>query len=144
MPAVFPLTSDSNLAGVKVVRADVSGKSFRLDLVETGEQRVVTDTILHGKAVISILAPLRPDMLHRTLADIEKALIRSCSPVTTRRAAPVDRAVREAAYANTAGVHTTYRPPTDETPRRRTLYFPHADSARHLRRLDNGYWGRPR
>lgn len=143
MPAVFPLTSDSNLVGVKVVGADVSGKSFRLDLVETSEQRVVTDTTLHGKAVSAILAPLRPDLLHRTLADIEKALIRSCGPVTTRRAAPVDRAVREAAYANTAAMHTTYRPPTDEVPRRRTLFFPHAGSARHLRRLDNGYWGRP-
>ena len=34
-------------------------------------------------------------MLHRALADIEKALIRSYSPVTTRRAAPADQAVRE-------------------------------------------------
>jgi hypothetical protein len=69
--------------------ADVSGKSFRLDLVETSEQSVVTDMTLHGKAESGILAPLRPDML-------------------------------------------------------RTLYFSHAGSARHLRRLDNGYWGRAR
>src|SRR5262249_28050863 len=33
--------------------------------------------------------------LHKALADIEKALIRSYSPVTTRRAAPVDQVVRE-------------------------------------------------
>ena len=40
-------------------------------------------------------------MLHRVLADIEKALIRSYSPVTTRRAAPVDQAVRE--FGETVG-----------------------------------------
>src|SRR5262252_4278772 len=68
---------------------------FRLDIVETGEQWVVTCTTPHGKAVSRIPAPFSPDVLHRVLADIEKALIRSYSPVTTRRAAPVDRAVRE-------------------------------------------------
>jgi hypothetical protein len=68
---------------------------FRLDVVETGEQWVVTCTTPHGKAVSRIPAPFSTDVLHRVLADIEKALIRSYSPVTTRRAAPVDRAVRE-------------------------------------------------
>jgi len=51
---------------------------FRLDIVETGEQWVVTCTTPHGKA-----------------------LIRSYSPVTTRRAAPVDQAVRE--FGETVG-----------------------------------------
>jgi CHAT domain/Anaphase-promoting complex subunit 4 WD40 domain/WD domain, G-beta repeat len=69
--------------------------SFQLDIVETGEQWVVTCTTPHGKAVSRIPAPFSADMLHRALADVEKALIRSYSPVTTRRAAPVDQAVRE-------------------------------------------------
>jgi hypothetical protein len=73
----------------------VSGMPFRLDIVETGEQWVVTCTTPHGKAVSRIPAPFSSDVLHRVLADIEKALIRSYSPVTTRRAAPVDQAVRE-------------------------------------------------
>ena len=68
---------------------------FRLDIVETGEQWVVTCTTPRGKAVSRIPAPFSPDLLHRALADVEKALIRSYSPVTTRRAAPVDRVVRE-------------------------------------------------
>src|SRR5271166_495412 len=68
---------------------------FRLDVVETGEQWVVTCTTPHGKAVSLIPAPFSPDLLHRALADVEKALIRSYSPVTTRRAAPVDQVVRE-------------------------------------------------
>jgi len=73
----------------------VSGMPFRLDVVETGEQWVVTCTTPHGKAVSRIPAPFSPDLLHKALADIEKALIRSYSPVTTRRAAPVDQVVRE-------------------------------------------------
>jgi hypothetical protein len=73
----------------------VSCMPFRLDIVETGEQWVVTCTTPHGKAVSRIPAPFSPDVLHRALADVEKALIRSYSPVTTRRAAPVDQAVRE-------------------------------------------------
>jgi hypothetical protein len=73
----------------------VSGMPFRLDIVETGEQWVVTCTTPHGKAVSRIPAPFSPDALHRALADIEKALIRTYSPVTTRRAAPVDQIVRE-------------------------------------------------
>ena len=75
--------------------AHVSGMPFRLDIVETGEQWVVTCATPHGKAVSRIPAPFSTDVLHRVLADIEKALIRSYSPVTTRRAAPVDQAVRE-------------------------------------------------
>jgi hypothetical protein len=67
---------------------------FRLDVVETGERWVVTCTTPHGKAVSLIPAPFTPDLLHRALADVEKALIRSYSPVTTRRAAPVDQVVR--------------------------------------------------
>src|SRR6185437_7355134 len=72
-----------------------SGMPFRLDIVETGEQWVVTCATPHGKAVSRIPAPFSTDALHRVLADIEKALIRSYSPVTTRRAAPVDKAVRQ-------------------------------------------------
>lgn len=68
---------------------------FRLDIVETGDQWVVTCMSSHGKAVGRIPAPFKPDVLQRTLSDIEKALIRSYSPVTTRRAAPVDQCVRE-------------------------------------------------
>ena len=68
---------------------------FRLDIVETGEQWVVTCTTPRGKAVSRIPAPFSPDLLRRALADVEKALIRSYSPVTTRRAAPVDQVVRE-------------------------------------------------
>src|SRR5689334_5842769 len=75
--------------------AHVSGMPFRLDVVETGEQWVVTCTTPHGKAVSRIPAPFSPDALHRALADVEKALIRTYSPVTTRRAAPVDQVVRE-------------------------------------------------
>ena len=75
--------------------AHVSGMPFRLDVVETGEQWVVTCTIPHGKAVNRIPAPFSPAVMHRALADIEKALIRSYSPVTTRRAALADQAVRE-------------------------------------------------
>ena len=73
----------------------MSGMPFRLDIVETGEQWVVTCATPHGKAVSRIPAPFSTDALHRVLADIEKALIRSYSPVTTRRAAPVDQAIRE-------------------------------------------------
>ena len=73
----------------------MSGMPFRLDVVETGEQWVVTCTTPHGKAVSRIPAPFSPDALHRALADVEKALIRTYSPVTTRRAAPVDQVVRE-------------------------------------------------
>jgi WD40 repeat protein len=73
----------------------VSGMPFRLDIVETGDQWVVTCATPHGKAVSRIPAPFSPNALHRALADIEKALIRSYSPVTTRRAAPADQAVRE-------------------------------------------------
>jgi len=79
----------------------VSGMPFRLDIVETGEQWVVTCTTPHGKAVNRIPAPFSSGVLHRVLADIEKALIRSYSPVTTRRAAPVDQAVRE--FGETVG-----------------------------------------
>ena len=68
---------------------------FRLDVVETGEQWVVTCTTPHGKAVSRIRAPFSPAVLRRALGDIEKALIRTYSPVTTRRAAPADQAVRE-------------------------------------------------
>ncbi|MGE5291384.1 MAG: CHAT domain-containing WD40 repeat protein [Micromonosporaceae bacterium] len=65
-----------------------------MDIVETGDQWVVTCTSPHGKAVSKIPAPFTPDVLHRALADIEKALIRSYSPVTTRRAVPIDQSVR--------------------------------------------------
>ena len=77
------------------MEAHVSGMPFRLDVVETGEQWVVTCTTPHGKAVSRIPAPFSPDALHRALADVEKALIRTYRPVTTRRAAPVDQVVRE-------------------------------------------------
>ena len=93
-PALALLPDDSNLLG-ESGEAHVSGMPFRLDIVETGEQWVVTCTTPHGKAVSRIPAPFSPAVLHRALADIEKALIRSYSPVTTRRAAPVDQAVRE-------------------------------------------------
>lgn len=49
----------------------------------------------HGKAVGRIPAPFSPEALERALNDIEKALIRSYSPVTTRRAVPVDQCVRQ-------------------------------------------------
>ena len=62
----------------------VTGMPFRLDIVETGEQWVVTCTTPHGKAVSRIPSPFSTDVLHRVLADIEKALIRSYSPVTTQ------------------------------------------------------------
>jgi hypothetical protein len=114
---------------------------FLLDLVETGEQRVVTCTTPHGKAASPIPVPFRPDVLHSPLADIEKALVRSYSPVTTRRAAPVGQAIREGACANTDGMHTTYRPSVNETPGKPTLYVPPAGSTRHRRRLDNGVGG---
>jgi hypothetical protein len=75
--------------------ARVTRMPFRLDIVETGEQWVVTCTTPHGKAVNRIPALFSTDVLHRVLADIEKALIGSYSPVTTRRAAPVEQVVRE-------------------------------------------------
>jgi hypothetical protein len=123
------------------VGADVSGMPFLLDLVETGEQWVVTCTNPHGKAASPIPVPVRPDVLHSPRADIEKALIRSCRLVATLRAAPVGQAIREAACANTAGVHTTYRPPANEAPDKQTLYVPPAGSMRRLRHLEKGCWG---
>ncbi|HKR67661.1 MAG TPA: CHAT domain-containing protein, partial [Streptosporangiaceae bacterium] len=68
---------------------------FRLDIVEIGDQWVVTCMSSQGKAVARIPAPFKPEVLQRALTDIERALIRSYSPVTTRRAAPVDQYVRE-------------------------------------------------
>jgi hypothetical protein len=123
------------------VGADVSGMPFLLDLFETGEQRVVTCTTLHGKAASPIPVPFKPDVLHSPLADIEKALIRSYGPVTTRRAVPAGQAIREAACADTDGVHTTYRLSVNEAPGKPTLYVLPAGSTRHLRRLDNGVGG---
>jgi hypothetical protein len=126
------------------VGADVPGMPFLLDLVETGEQRVVTCRTPHEKAAGPIPGPFGPDVLHSPIADIEKALIRSYSPVTTRRAAPVGQAIRQAVCANIAGVHTTYGSAVNEAPGKQTLYVPPAGSTRHLRRLDNGFWGRAR
>ena len=68
---------------------------FRLDIVELGDQWVVTCVSSHGRAVDRIPAPFSPEVLDRALNDIEKALIRSYSPVTTRRAVPVDQCVRQ-------------------------------------------------
>ena len=68
---------------------------FRLDIVETGDQWLVSCMSSHGKAVGRIPAPFSPEELERALNDIEKALIRSYSPVTTRRAVPVDQCVRQ-------------------------------------------------
>jgi hypothetical protein len=73
----------------------VTNIPFRLDIVETGDQWVVTCTSSHGKAVDRIPAPFSPDELDRALANIEMALIRSYSSVTTRRAVPIDQCVRE-------------------------------------------------
>jgi hypothetical protein len=83
------------LLGEESRGAYVADVPFRLDIVEIGDQWVVTCMSSHGKAVGRIPAPFRPDVLQRTLSDIEKALIRSYSPVTTRRAVPVDQCVRE-------------------------------------------------
>jgi hypothetical protein len=124
--------------------ADVSGMSFLLDLVETGELRVVTCTTPHGKAASPIPAPFGPDVLHSPLADIEKALIRSYSPVTTRRATPVAKPSARLPAQTPLGVHTTYGPSVNEAPGKQTLYVPPTGSTRHLRRLDNGCWGRAR
>jgi hypothetical protein len=75
--------------------AQVADMLFRLDIVEIGDQWVVTCMSSQGKAVARIPAPFKPEVLQRALTDIERALIRSYSPVTTRRAAPVDQYVRE-------------------------------------------------
>ncbi len=56
-------------------KAHVSGMPFRLDIVETGEQWVVTCATPHGKAVSRIPAPFSTDVMHRMLADIEKAAV---------------------------------------------------------------------
>ena len=49
----------------------MSGNPLRLDIGETGEQRFVTRTIPHIMALSQIPAPLRAEVLHRTIADIE-------------------------------------------------------------------------
>ena len=72
----------------------ISDVPFRLDIVEVGDQWVVTCASPRGRAVNRIPAPFTPDVLHRMLSEVEKALIRSYSPVTTRRAAPVEQNVR--------------------------------------------------
>jgi len=66
----------------------MSSNPFRLDITEIGEQWVVIRTTPHGKAVSQIPAPFRREILRGMLAGIEKALIRSHSPVSTRHAAP--------------------------------------------------------
>ncbi|HUK73650.1 MAG TPA: CHAT domain-containing protein [Streptosporangiaceae bacterium] len=72
----------------------MSDVPFRLDIVETGNQWVITCTCPQGKAVSRISAPFTPEVLRGMLFDIEKALIRSYSPLTTRRAAPIEQSVR--------------------------------------------------
>jgi hypothetical protein len=49
-----------------------SGVRFRLDIVETGEQWVVTCMASHGKAVSRKPAPLSPYVRHRAAAGESK------------------------------------------------------------------------
>lgn len=72
----------------------ISDVPFRLDIVEVGDQWVVTCTSPRGRAVNRIPAPFTPDALRQRLSEIELALIRSYSPVVTRRAATAEHSVR--------------------------------------------------
>jgi hypothetical protein len=68
---------------------------FRLDLVEAENDWVIVCTSPFGGASTKIRSPFAADGLRAALSDVEKALIRSSSPVITRRAALVERTTRE-------------------------------------------------
>jgi hypothetical protein len=69
-PALALLLSDRNppVSGAEAVGTYASGVRFRLAIVETGEQWVVTCTASHGKAVSRKPTPLSPYVRHRAAA----------------------------------------------------------------------------
>ncbi|MGW2725012.1 CHAT domain-containing WD40 repeat protein [Streptomyces sp. NPDC001492] len=68
---------------------------FRLDLVEAENDWVIVCTSPYGGASTKIRAPFSSETLRTALSEVEKALIRSSSPVITRRASVVERTTRQ-------------------------------------------------
>ncbi|MEE1788773.1 CHAT domain-containing protein [Streptomyces sp. SP17BM10] len=68
---------------------------FRLTITEAGDSWVVSCSSRSGEAHESVPAPYTTDQLRIVLLEVERSLMRSCSPVVTRRASLMERAVRD-------------------------------------------------
>ena len=68
---------------------------FRIEVYETAEEWLLIGTSPLGREMRRVPPPFAADELRDLLAGVEKALIRSVSPVITRRAAPPERVTRE-------------------------------------------------
>jgi hypothetical protein len=73
----------------------VTDVPFRIEVYETAEEWLLIGTSPLGREMRRVPTPFAADELRDLLAGVEKALIRSVSPVITRRAAPPERVTRE-------------------------------------------------
>ncbi|OKI02078.1 hypothetical protein A6A06_13375 [Streptomyces sp. CB02923] len=73
----------------------MGGLPFRLDVFEVRDEWVIMCTSPLGRASAKVRPPYEPDALPLMLSDIRMALIRSASPVITRRASLVEKSVRD-------------------------------------------------
>lgn len=69
--------------------------SFRLDVVENGDDWVVFCRSPYGSTVSQLPAPIPPAELEARLAAVEKSLTRSAAKLVTRRAAAPERTAHE-------------------------------------------------
>jgi hypothetical protein len=69
--------------------------SFRLDVVEAGDDWVVFCRSPYGSTVQKQAAPFPAAELENRLNDVEKSLTRSAAKLVTRRAAAPERAAHE-------------------------------------------------
>ncbi|WP_053800782.1 CHAT domain-containing protein [Streptomyces rimosus] len=73
----------------------MGGLPFRLDVFEVRDEWVIMCTSPLGRASAKVRPPYGPDELRLMLAEVRMALIRSASPVITRRASLVEKSVRD-------------------------------------------------
>jgi hypothetical protein len=74
---------------------DVAEVPFRLKLVESGDEWVLFCHSPYGEWVSHVRPPFGADELRTILNEVEKSLIRSASPVITRRAGAPERVTRQ-------------------------------------------------
>ncbi|MFD7666658.1 CHAT domain-containing protein [Streptomyces sp. NPDC059788] len=73
----------------------MGGLPFRLDVFEVRDEWVIMCTSPLGRASAKVRPPYAPDELRLALSEVRMALIRSASPVITRRASLVEKNVRD-------------------------------------------------
>ncbi|KAA6223726.1 CHAT domain-containing protein [Streptomyces albofaciens JCM 4342] len=73
----------------------MGGLPFRLDVFEVRDEWVIMCTSPLGRASAKVRPPYGPDELRLMLSEVRTALIRSASPVITRRASLVEKSVRD-------------------------------------------------